>query len=387
MNDPIKFNIGMVTATLVKGGAGIENLTNIIKILRPSCDEMYVFTGNFPEDRLNDKKIHLKNIKGDVGKKSSLWLKIPKFIMLQLRLSFNLIKAAKNVDIVVFYLGSPLIVPICTTKLLRKKIVMIGGGSQSKTLRKNYQGMVGFMLSFVFHRLENVGYALSDLIAVQSKSVIPFVGLGRYREKISINGALYIDTNHFNVRTELENRENLLGYIGRLTEGKGVINLINALPVISSKCPDVKFLIGGDGPLFSKIVADLKACGMYNKTSILGWIPHEQLPEYLNRLRLIILPTYTEGLPGIIQESMACGTPVLATPVGGIPDLIKDGKTGFIMEDNSPECIAMNVIRALEHPNPDENVKNARKLIENEYTYDAMVEKFRRAIDELMEKR
>ena len=84
---------------------------------------------------------------------------------------------------------------------------------------------------------------------------------------------------------------------------------------------------------------------------------------------------------------MACGTPVLATPVGGIPDLIKDGKTGFVLEDNSPECIARNVIKALEHPNLEEIVKNARKLIEKEYSYDVMVRKCKIALDKLMERK
>ena len=78
---------------------------------------------------------------------------------------------------------------------------------------------------------------------------------------------------------------------------------------------------------------------------------------------------------------MACGTPVLATSVGGVPDLIKDGNTGFIMKDNSPECIAKNVIRALEHPNRDEIVKNARALVEQEFTYEDAVERYRQILE------
>ena len=50
---------------------------------------------------------------------------------------------------------------------------------------------------------------------------------------------------------------------------------------------------------------------------------------------------------------MGCGTPVLATPVGGVPDLIKDDETGFIMEDNSPKCITENIERVLNHPDLD----------------------------------
>jgi len=85
-------------------------------------------------------------------------------------------------------------------------------------------------------------------------------------------------------------------------------------------------------------------------------------------------------------EAMTCGVPVLAAPVGAIPDVIKNGETGFIMEDNSPECIARNVMRALSHPNLEEITKNAHALIKNEYTYEAAVEKYRNILTTLRPK-
>lgn len=80
---------------------------------------------------------------------------------------------------------------------------------------------------------------------------------------------------------------------------------------------------------------------------------------------------------------MGCDTPVLATSVGGVPDLIKDDETGFIMKDNSPECVAENVMRALEHPNLDEITKNARALVEREFTYEAAVEMYRKILENI----
>ena len=72
-------------------------------------------------------------------------------------------------------------------------------------------------------------------------------------------------------------------------------------------------------------------------------------------------------------EAMACATPVLATPVGGIPDIIIDGETGFILEDNSPKNIAKNIVRALQHPNLESISINARKMVKDRYAYETSV--------------
>jgi len=74
---------------------------------------------------------------------------------------------------------------------------------------------------------------------------------------------------------------------------------------------------------------------------------------------------------------MACGTPVLATPVGAIPDVIIDGKTGFIMENNSPECIAENVKRALDSPDLERIAENGRRFVEENFTFEKTVENWK----------
>ena len=85
----------------------------------------------------------------------------------------------------------------------------------------------------------------------------------------------------------------------------------------------------------------------------------------------------TEGLPNIMLETMVCGTPVLATSVGAIPDVIIDGKTGFIMENNLPECIAENVIRVLNSPDLEQIAEGGRQFVEKHFTFAKAVENWK----------
>jgi glycosyltransferase involved in cell wall biosynthesis len=384
LNESDKYNICVVTLPFVDP-AGEAILANFIDILEPLSNELFAITGKF-SDRSN-KNIHVIRIKSDDKKELTL-VRAIKYILNQVRTAFNLIKISKEVDIVIFYIGTRIdLLPILFSKLLGKKTILAATGLPSKHAKISKGKLLGMdriIFPPIFKMLEHINFHLADQIAVESKIAISLLGLNKYRKKISINGASYMDIDNFKIKKDLKEKRNLLGYIGRLSPEKGVTNFAKAIPLILKERVDLEFLIGGNGPLFEEMENELKNNGCYDKVELTGWIPHDELPRYLNELKLTILPSYSEGLPAIVQEEMACGTVVLATPVGGVPDLIKDGETGFILEDNSPECIAENVIRALEHPNLDEIVKNARKLIEDEYSFEVMVRKCKDSLDELM---
>ena len=360
-------------------------LANFLDLLEPSSNEIYVITGFFSYKP--NTKTHIISIKKD-NIPGSVLRKILRYLLAQPRVAFNLIKISKNVDVVIFYIGNKIdTLPVLTAKLLGKKTVLAAIGLQSKIVEVTSGrlfGMDRIIFPYIFRLLEYINFHLADQVLVESESAIDFLGLNKYRKKISINGAMYMDTDNFNIKKKLKDKRNLIGYISRLSPEKGALNFAKAVPLILKEKGDLEFLIGGDGPLLDKIKNELKNNGSCDKVELTGWIPHDELPEYLNELKLIILPSYTEGLPGIVQEGMACGTVVLATPVGAIPDVIKDGETGFILGNNSPECISKNVIRALEHPNLDEIVRKARKLIQDDYAYKVMVRKCRDSLNVLM---
>lgn len=361
-------------------------LANFIDLLKPISHRIYAITGRYSCE--SGDKVRTIRMKG-WGNDDIPILKILKYWLIQLKICSYLFKIARDIDIVIIYFGTRgYVLPLFTAKVLRKKTVSCFTGLASSAAKLSYGkwlfGLGGILFPSIARILERINLLLADQVHVESPCGIISMGLEAYREKIIISGR-YVDIDSFRVTKGLQDRENLVGYIGRLSTEKGVMNLAKAMPSILKQHNGIEFFIGGNGPLFEQLKTELEENGAYDKTEMVGWIPHQNLPEYFNKLRLILLPSFIgEGLPGVVQEAMACGTPVLATPVGGVPDLVKDGETGFIMEDNSPECIARNVTRALNHPKLDEIGQNACRLIQQEYSYQIMVEKCRHALEELM---
>ena len=367
-------------------------LYNLVEILESICEKIYVVTSNIPRDRTFSEKIRIQDVKTTMHFKDTIrpmwWsslLQFLKIITIQMKMCWILTKISKDIDIVIFYVGGAnLLPPVLMAKALRKKVITsaIGLGSLGyKKVHNNRLFSKGRAFTIILSVMEKTIFSLSDRVIVESPSVINFLDLGKYKQKLVTTGARYVDTELFQIKKELRERKNLVGYIGRLEEGKGVMNFFEAIPLILEKQDNLEFFLGGYGPLYDRIKERLRSNNLSRKVELMGWIPHDKVANYLNELKLLVLPSYSEGLPTIVLEAMACGTPVLATPVGGIPDVIKDGETGFIMENNSPKCFAENIVRVLECPDLDNVTKNARKLIKEKYTYEAAVERYKKSLN------
>ncbi|GAH67427.1 unnamed protein product, partial [marine sediment metagenome] len=257
-----------------------------------------------------------------------------------------------------------LILPMLMAKLLGKRTVLVLTGLYSKNAEAFYKDSLrDRILLWALKRLEGVSLALSDLIISYTDNTIAEFNLNKYKDKISGNGARFVDTTLFKVTRNLDERKNVIGYIGRFRGEKGTLDFANAIPLLLEEHPDIEFSMVGDGPLFDKVERKI---GNYRPgaISLTRWIPHDEVPEYLNGLKLLVIPSYSETGPYIALEAMACGTPVLSTPLGFIPDIIEDGSTGFILQDNSPESIARNVVRALVHADLAQVASRARSLVE-----------------------
>lgn len=366
-------NIGILTSPISE--SGIKPLSNLIDVLIPSSNDIYLITGNvgstFFERSEIYENVHAHGI--DHGPSSNMIVRIAKYAYLQLKMSYLLIKLSRKLDVWIFTVGGDcLILPALAAKILGKKVILVITGSSWQT-----HSSKGDKLSKAMKILSYVLYGMFDEIIVYSQNIIEEYNLKKYKNKIIIAHKHFIDFEIFNIRKPIAERNNLIGYIGRFSEEKGTLNFVRAIPGVLKVQPDVSFLIGGDGKLRDQIQEYLINNNIEDKVKLLGWIPHDELPEFLNELKLMVLPSYTEGLPNIMLEGMACGTSVLATSVGSIPDFIKDEDTGFIMGSNSPDHIANNISRALYHDDLKNIVCNAEKLVRNDFGYESVVKKYR----------
>lgn len=219
---------------------------------------------------------------------------------------------------------------------------------------------------------------ISNFIILYSPNLIREWDLNQYLPKIIIAHRHFLDYKKFSVLKRIRVRPQMIGYIGRFSAEKGILNFITTIPLLLHHRPNLNVFIGGDGPLKKDIETILEKKEISDNVTFSGWIDHEDLPQFLNDLRLLILPSFTfEGLPNIILEAMACGTPVLATPIGAIPDIIQDGKTGFLMENNSPECIEKNVLRALDSPDLEMISENGRRFVEVNHDFKEVLKKWK----------
>ncbi len=365
-------NIGLVTA--FGRDIGDTFLLNLVKILSFLSHKLYVLGPN--TILRSNGNIHLYSIRSK--RAEGTFAQVVNEVDFQLRMSYRLARLSRKVDLWIFFGGEGLFLPMLTAKLLRGKVALALAGYLEKEaeFRRN-------VLYKPFSLLKRINCRLADRIIIYSQRFIKGWQLERHKDKILIAHEHFLDFAKFRMQRPLGQRHSLLGYIGRLDPEKGILNFLDAIPKVLERDDDVSFLIGGDGPLRPKVEERLNQTKPNSRASFVGWIAHDDMPEYLNKLKLLILPSYTEGISNIMLEAMACGTPVLATPVGAIPDIIEDEQTGFITEDNSPECLAVNIIRALNHPKLEQIAASGRALVEKEFTYEKTTAGYRKVLHSL----
>lgn len=152
----------------------------------------------------------------------------------------------------------------------------------------------------------------------------------------------------------------------RLNVKNGVVDVIKALANLSD---NIKFIIFGIGELENELKKLVQKLNLESRVKFMGFVSHDDLPGYLKASDIFIRPSLSEGMGNSFLEAMAARLPVIATPVGGIVDFLRDGETGYFCKPEDPESIVVAVNRCVSDPNKNQVIENAYKMVVEKYDW------------------
>ena len=191
------------------------------------------------------------------------------------------------------------------------------------------------------------------------------------------------EQNDLRKRLGINPQTKVAGFLGRLDTVKGPAYFVEALPKIFASYPDVRALVVGDGKLRGELEQRAKTYGIADRVIFTG--DQRQTALYLSLMDVLVVPSLNEGMGRVIVEAGLLSKPVVASRVGGIPDLVEDERTGLLVPPRDSAAIEQAVIRVLEATGRahalGENLK--RKVLAN-FTESRMIEALERLYSELL---
>jgi glycosyltransferase involved in cell wall biosynthesis len=161
----------------------------------------------------------------------------------------------------------------------------------------------------------------------------------------------------------------IVGAAGRLSPEKGFDVLVRAAQLVRQKRPDVGFVVFGDGPLAKSLQEQASRLGIADGFVLAGF--REDLDQFMPHLDVLAVPSHAEGLPNVALEAHAAAVPIVATAVGGLPEIVDDQKTGFLVAPQDATAMADKLVNILECEERRSSMGEAgRKKVNREFSFD-----------------
>lgn len=226
--------------------------------------------------------------------------------------------------------------------------------------------------------LSRIKYNKVDKIAAISEGVKKaLIAGGVKKDKVTV---IYSSVDEPNVSPISDLREEfnlgddalLLGTVASLVKRKGHRYLFEAIVKVKDKFPQVKLLVAGEGPLEEKLKKLVEKLSLENEIIFTGF--RKDIPEILSILDVFVLVSLKEGLGVSLLEAGSYGLPIVATNVGGIPEVVRDGITGLLAPPKDSEALAEKIIYLLSHPEEARKMgENGRKWVRKNFSVEKMV--------------
>jgi glycosyltransferase involved in cell wall biosynthesis len=257
-----------------------------------------------------------------------------------------------------------------------KVVARVAGVPIQKYYGKNIYRIIRNRLGLWF---ESLSLYLADGIHVLSNSLAQIVqSRGGDITKINVISQ-GVDTNQFCISShkKLTHKVWQLLFVGRLVPNKCVDDIIHAVAILVHDTNlNIELLIVGHGPAGADLQELSSMHSIENKVRFLGYVPHEQLTRLYHSADVLVIASQSEGLPNVILESQACGLPVVATEVGGIPELLQNGH-GFLVPIKNPDAIASAIKCVLENTTKRKQcISKAYDFVLKEHSLTSVREKY-----------
>ncbi len=232
------------------------------------------------------------------------------------------------------------------------------------------------------------------ILSVSEDLKLHIVNLGINEEKVRVvpNG---VDTEEFKPLGKIHARnqlklpqdKNIVLFVGALRKIKGVDYLIEAAKNFVNTNTDL-YMVGRDDGLRKNLEKRAHELKITDRIRFTGPVNHEDIPLWISASDILVLPSLSEGRPNVVLEALACEVPVVATDVGGIPELMVDGETGYLVPAKNPAELSTKINKLLEDKSRRENMgKLGRKsIIRRGLTWEAHAKKTVDIYSELLEK-
>jgi len=231
---------------------------------------------------------------------------------------------------------------------------------------------LGAMVSYALDHAQRVVFVSNALLETAKR-----VGLSYKKASVIHNG---VDRTKFKPQDKtacrkclgLETGGKIVLFIGNLLPVKGLSTLLSAFAYIAKKLDNIELICVGNGELEEELRRKASALNVARKVRFVGLVPHSQMPLWINACDVFCLPSISEGFPTVIPEVLSCGRPVVASRVGGIPEIITSSNQGILVSPRDKAGLSYALQRALESTWNDILISESAK----EYSWEKIAAKY-----------
>jgi len=219
-------------------------------------------------------------------------------------------------------------------------------GNEVEVILRKYKLKCRKIVEFLMFSIYKL--VLSNATNVATNLITIYNNLRRFNPRVYFLPT-YVDISRYRCEREILSEKPVkFMYVGRFDREKGIDVLLSALRVLLEKKKEFEFLFIGHG-MFGECIKKL-ASQSNGKIKFIGEIDNIEMPKWYNRVDVVVLPSYTEGMPAVLMEAMACKRLVIATSVGSIPFLLDNGKCGLLIKPGDRNELIRKLISIIDNP-------------------------------------